>query len=170
MRLCGCPAAVSRARGRQAAWFIAHSHCAFCNHSAAMECYAMSTDLLLCCRCCAAVPMLSCCCCCCCAAGEAAKETAEAVGAKASSAAAAVKEGLSEARQQIKGGSNTASDKARTWFDAVQVCTCLSRPSFLPARTLQGGRARDASAAAPSTNTLLLHHHQAHSSCCATSH
>lgn len=50
------------------------------------------------------------------------KGTAEAVGQKASSAAAAVKDGLAEARQQLHGATESASDKARTWFDAVQVC------------------------------------------------
>lgn len=77
-----------------------------------------------------------CCCRCCCAAGEAAKGTADAVGAKASSAAAAVKEGLSEARQHLAGASNTASDKARTWLDAVQVCTLLNTCVSYQARVL----------------------------------
>ena len=55
-------------------------------------------------------------------AGQAVKDTAGSVGQKASSAAAAVKEGLAEARQQLHGATDAATDKARTWFDAVQVC------------------------------------------------
>lgn len=56
------------------------------------------------------------------AAGQAAKNTAESVGQKASSAVAGVKEGVSAAKQQLHGASDAASDKARTWFDYVQVC------------------------------------------------
>lgn len=88
---------------------------------------ARTQPIHLCCY--GAVLLLYCCCCCWCVSGEAAKGTAEAVGAKASSAAAAMKEGLTEARQHLQGATNTASDKARTWFDAVQVCTWLHFPA-----------------------------------------
>lgn len=65
-------------------------------------------------------------------AGQAAKDAAHSVGNKVASTAAAAKEGLSGAKQQLHGATDAASDKARTWFDHVQVCmascvVCIAR-------------------------------------------